>query len=154
MSQKVHYIKGTLAVETRRPSFSLPPDFQSRGEYHITVLDPRDAKVLKQAHGCSNQGLEEWMKSQHGATISGTPQSLGIGRASDGSNEAYFEVIDWPEAQQWRGEQGLGPKDFHVTVGFKGSDVHGVPKDRSTIISIDRLYSIASEIDSISTQVK
>ena len=29
---------------------------------------------------------------------------------------------------------GLPRHDFHVTLGFEGKDVHGVPKDSTTIL--------------------
>jgi hypothetical protein len=154
VSQKIHYSKGTLAVHARRPAFSLPSGYTTRGEYHITVLDPVDARTIKQARGWSGSEFEKWAKKQEGTVIPGTPEALGIGRASRGSDDAFYEVIEWPEAQAWRAKLGLGPKDLHVTVGFKGADVHGVPKDKSTIIPYDRLYALAAELSYISTQLE
>jgi hypothetical protein len=43
-------------------------------------------------------------------------------------------LIDWPSANQWRKEMGLGDKDFHITVGYQYNDVHSKVKDRSTLI--------------------
>jgi len=147
VSQKLTLNKGTVAVHAERPRFTLPPDFQSRGEYHITLLDPSDLKALRSSRGWSNKELSVWLTSLEGTAISGTPRSLGIGTVVDGDNQAYFEVLEWPEAQQWRNSLGLGHKDLHITAGFKDSDIHGVPKNRSTLVSSD--FRLANEIEAL-----
>jgi len=43
----------------------------------------------------------------------------GLGRVEDGTNEAYFLVVEWASAQALRAKLGLPPHDFHITVGFK-----------------------------------
>eukprot|EP01027_Heterolobosea_sp_BB2_P017756 GEZU01025129.1.p2 GENE.GEZU01025129.1~~GEZU01025129.1.p2 ORF type:complete len:239 (-),score=63.39 GEZU01025129.1:1013-1729(-) len=60
---------------------------------------------------------------------------LGLGRVQSGNNEAYFKVIEWPSAAAFRALVGLEPKDFHVTVGFKSADIHGVNKGPSTLVA-------------------
>lgn len=151
MSIRLHLNKGTLAAPARRPHFTLPEGFQTRGEYHITILGPDDQRTIKALKGWSNREVGEWVKTLEGLAISGAPQSLGIGTAVDGDNQVYFEVIEWPEAQEWRRTQGLGHKDLHVTVGFKDSDIHGVPKNRTTLISNDHDDLVASEIEALAT---
>jgi hypothetical protein len=49
---------------------------------------------------------------------------LGLGKVSKNGNEAYFKVIDWKSANSFRESIGLKSKDFHITVGFKDSDIH------------------------------
>lgn len=63
------------------------------------------------------------------------PIELGLGRAAskDGSCVAYYRVLQWPEANRVRVELGLEPTDFHITVGFKTQDIHGVRKDVTTL---------------------
>lgn len=135
MSQRVYINGGTLAVHADRPRLVLPEGFTSRGEYHLTIFDPKDAKALRAKNGWSNTQLSDWMKAQAGTTIPGTPKVLGIGSVTQGDNQAYFDVVEWPECQAWRASLGLEPKDLHVTAGFKESDIHGVPKDRTTLLS-------------------
>jgi hypothetical protein len=62
---------------------------------------------------------------------------LGIGHAASGGNEVYFVVVSWPGGEKFREAFGLDPhgKDFHVTLGFSGGDIHGVPKNRGTLIA-------------------
>ena len=154
MGQSIHYNKGTLAIETTRPAFDLPEGCKNRGEYHVTILDPADIKVLKPQKGMSNSQFDAWLKSFEGQTISGKWTSLGVGTATKGDNTAYFEVISWPEAQRWRKDLGLGEKDLHITIGFIGSDVHGVPKDKSTLIASGPLAALASELVDISSSLE
>jgi len=154
VSQTIHYNKGTLAVETYRPAFDLPEGCTTRGEYHVTVVDIPDSKALKAIKGLSNSQFDAWLKSLNGQTIPGKWKSLGVGSVSKGADTAYFEVISWPEAQAWRKELGLGEKDLHITIGFKGSDVHGVPKDKSTIIASGWLEGFASELSEISSALE
>lgn len=49
-------------------------------------------------------------------------------------NEAFFWVISWPGGQAFRSSLGLPPKDFHITLGFRFSDIHSVYKDESTLL--------------------
>lgn len=149
MSQKLQVNKGTLAVHARRPQFTLPEGFQNRGEYHLTLLDPRDLKAIKSSKGWSNKELDTWLKSQEGQSIDGSPRGLGIGTAIDGDNQVYFEVIEWPEAQAWRAALGLSHKDLHVTAGFLVSDIFGVLKNRSTLIASDHSLLLAYEIEAL-----
>lgn len=59
-----------------------------------------------------------------------------------GVNEAYFAVIEWPAADLLRRQLGLGPADFHVTLGFKDKDIHTVRKDdRTLVVRYDVVFS-------------
>ena len=65
------------------------------------------------------------------------PVELGLGRASKDGCVAFYRVLAWPEVDRIRAELGLDPHDFHVTVGFKTADVHGVKKDASTLCELE-----------------
>jgi len=52
----------------------------------------------------------------------------------DSTNCVFFRVVRWMSASLFREWLGLKPKDFHITVGFKVSDIHNFPKNESTII--------------------
>lgn len=47
--------------------------------------------------------------------------------------EAYFAVVDWPEAAELRRELGLEWHEFHITLGFADKDVHHAPKGQSSV---------------------
>ena len=59
---------------------------------------------------------------------------LGMGKVVGGNNEVYFRVVGWPSADKLRESLALRKKDFHITVGFKLSDIHHVGKGPETLI--------------------
>lgn len=60
--------------------------------------------------------------------------ALGLGRVAHEDTVAVFVVLEWPAANALRVSLGLPPQDFHVTLGFSRTDVHGVRKDKSTLV--------------------
>jgi len=61
---------------------------------------------------------------------------LGVGSVTENSNQAWYCVVDWPDANTLRQSLGLPPSDFHITLGYRYSDIHGVRKDESTLLRI------------------
>lgn len=91
-------------------------------EYHITVMYGHEL----------DQVSDHMMKSMIGSSINF--QKIGIGKTSRGANAAYYSIVESEELTQLRLLAHLPVKDFHVTLGFDGNDIHGVPKDISTLI--------------------
>lgn len=91
-------------------------------EYHITVLEPGeiDAKHLRQRF------------DQFGGVFDVHIQ--GIGRVEVEGKKAFYLIVNSPALDALRESMGFGPKDLHITIGFLGSDIYGVPKDKSTMI--------------------
>ena len=69
-----------------------------------------------------------------GLSVKGKPRYLGIGEQSEDGNSVQYVVVSWPEIQELRERFGLPKKDLHVTLGYTQKDIHGVPKDESTLI--------------------
>lgn len=99
---------------------------RDRGIHHITVIEPNE-------FGCiaSNDEAKDRLIQLQGRQI--WFELVDFGHQSDGKNSTYFVVTDSDEAQNFRREFGLNSKEFHVTLGFKGADLHDVPKGRTTI---------------------
>lgn len=93
------------------------------GNYHITVTSPKETRSLKKAGLKVPTGKEFQYKI------------TGIGSANDRNNTAYYVLVDSGGIQSVRSSLGLELADLHVTLGFIGKDVHGVPKDESTKIA-------------------
>lgn len=97
-------------------------DRDGASAYHITAISPPETRKLKKA----------------GVKITPPPttefEAVGIGHAVSGDNEAWYVVCESPKLQEWRGSLGLPPHDLHVTLAFKGKDVHGQDKGRATLI--------------------
>jgi len=55
---------------------------------------------------------------------------LGLGTAEKAGNKCFFVVLNSDLLQAARQNLGLDEKDFHITLGFKYKDVHGVPKNK------------------------
>lgn len=112
---------------------------------HVTVVSPPELRgwldeyTMKAlaadptlSKGKAKEAAKTSLKEQVGSWVVGNLYSRGLGKAKADGNEAYFMVLDWPEGRKLRESLGLDGdgQDFHVTVGFKGADVHGVRKNR------------------------
>lgn len=86
--------------------------------YHATVIRPKERRRIRP------EELPE----------KATLHLLGVGKATKGDKEAWYVVARCPAMDRWRSVHGLEPHDFHITLGFRGGDVHDVPKDESTMI--------------------
>lgn len=54
---------------------------------------------------------------------------MGIGSATKNENTAYFIVVQSEKLDFIRDRYNLPKHDFHITIGFKWKDVHGVRKN-------------------------
>lgn len=117
-------------------SHAVQRDIRRNGRaHHITLVSPKEIRLLDGEYKYNPTAL---VKKLSGALRSApNPQLVGLGRAvdsNDDKNDSFFCVLDWPAANIVRADLGLPPHDFHITVGFAEKDIHGVRKDRSTLI--------------------
>jgi hypothetical protein len=85
--------------------------------------------------------LQDFLATREG------PKYVGAGDALADDNAVYFAIVEWQAGQDARRAvvdhinnqtnateqmEPLGDWDFHVTLAFRHSDIHGVPKDRTT----------------------
>lgn len=95
------------------------------GHAHVTVVGPKELNAMKKAGTApSDADLMGW--------VVGAPMALGVGVAvAEDGHKSYFIVLRWGEGHGLRDRLGLARngQDFHITLGFEGRDVHGVPKD-------------------------
>jgi hypothetical protein len=81
------------------------------------------------------QLTEELLLRYFSSRLDTGPVDLGLGCARQGAEETFFRVLHWPQISELRRQLGAPSADMHVTVGYKGTDVHGVKKDKSTLLS-------------------
>ena len=62
-------------------------------------------------------------------------EDLGLGQVIQGKNAAWFKVIEWKSAAEFRKKLGLTEKDFHITIGFILNDIHNVEKNKDTLVN-------------------
>jgi hypothetical protein len=96
------------------------------GGYHITVINVIDYNRLSKENGIDKfvNSLDAILK----ASIDDL-KLMGLGRAQKGENTAYFIVCESELLDEVRKMYNLPEQDFHITLGFKHKDVHGVRKN-------------------------
>lgn len=130
--RKTRILEGAVVVPVRDPRLSLPErGLQARGEFHITLLTPPEGVEMMAGVGWSP---EEYGEKMAGLEIRGEPTYVCLGKQEKGSNAVYYIVVRWRAAQYWRAKLGLAPKDLHVTLGFRESDIYDAPKGVETCI--------------------
>lgn len=156
---------GKLIGKEKADAFIAEKQQRDGDAFHITVFSPAEtrkiiddlAKKAQEADkSLSKSKAKDVAKAQfkeklQSAEKAGDWKLQGIGHAEKEGNEAYFGVIDWPGGKKLRETFGLDPnaQDFHTTLGFKGGDVHGVKKDKSTLVKnaasriVDRYLTMA-----------
>lgn len=112
----------TLVGEQAAEAMAQAKAQRDRGHaYHMTVVTPPEMKALRAGGGAP--------------PTTATVICHGVGKASEGSHEAWFVVCSSPEVAAWRGSVGLPPKDLHITLGFRGKDVHSQPKGFASLVA-------------------
>lgn len=113
--------------------------------HHITLVGPTEMGRVGDARDCARAFYDGLRGTRF--TV------LGVGRVRKGMTgwdgvdvedveEAWFVVVDWPEAQAVRRSHGLPSADLHITLGFANKDVHQVRKGASTLVSPRRMESV------------
>lgn len=95
-------------------------------EHHITVLTSHEIKQSETDVVILRQGLQDIMDSIE-------LFDLGVGTVKS----SFFVVIIAPKLQNYRKRFGFEPFDFHITLGFNGTDVHDERKHVMTLIRGD-----------------
>ena len=88
--------------------------------FHMTLINPYEYQNLD----ISPKELSQPLKVQ----------LLGLGRVSASDKTTYYVVAQSADGQFFRQKNLLGPKDFHVTLGFNPQDVYGVSKGVETLL--------------------
>ncbi|WP_375331834.1 hypothetical protein [Candidatus Tisiphia endosymbiont of Temnostethus pusillus] len=133
---KHQYLEGAIPNEAVEPylkhlkTILSPKDYKKytqnqqkrdAGKYHITIVRPDEYKAL-------NQDFSSFI---------GYPMSVrcfGIGNIKEGDNETYFLVCQSQNAANLRQHLKLPTQNFHVTLGYKETDIFDRPKDKSSLI--------------------
>ena len=90
---------------------------------HVTVVSPREWRKLSKGQRDQVCGVRLDFRV------------IGLGKQSNCDGDVIFAVCVSDQAAKLRESLGLPPHDFHVTVGFDVADIHGAPKDASTLLT-------------------
>ncbi|KAG2379240.1 hypothetical protein C9374_007379 [Naegleria lovaniensis] len=117
---------------------------QGSEEEKIEILMHAISKVVTNDYHAIGLGKVSQEESAHMNDVLALPSSQSSNDQKQ-KNDAYFVIIDWPSAQRLRATLGLEPYHFHITVAYKYGDIHGVVKDRSTIVPKESVFEISDE---------
>jgi hypothetical protein len=96
------------------------------GHHHITVINVMEFNSLSKSGE-----IGEFVNSLN--RVFEYPiddlRLMGIGSATKNENTSYFIVVQSENLDSIRDRYNLPKHDFHITIGFKWKDVHGVRKN-------------------------
>ena len=108
-------------------------DLQPRPDgYHLTIISPTESKILNTFNSetlADLQQINEQIQKGEGVVIKGIGFIDGASgqyqmREVDRVKKTAFVAFDIPALQDFRAKVGLPPKDFHITIGLEGGDIH------------------------------
>jgi len=108
-------------------------DLQPRTDgFHLTVIGPTESKILATLDDATLAELQQinaQIQRGEGVAVNGIGYIDGASspykmREVDKTKKTAFIALDIPALQAFRAKVGLPKKDFHVTLGFVGGDVH------------------------------
>lgn len=98
---------------------------------HITVITPREKTKLRTLHDKEIMVLKEAyakLNNPGELTITGVgfidADTRSDALPQDKGKKTAFIAVDAPSLQRFRKEIGLPEKDFHITLGIQGEDIH------------------------------
>ncbi len=98
---------------------------------HVTVIGPGESKALENlsiAQLAELTTIIRDIREGKNLTVSGIGYIDGATgpniRAADVVKKTAFIALDIPPLTNFRAKMGLPPKDFHVTLGYEGGDIH------------------------------
>jgi len=108
-------------------------DLQPRPDgYHLTIVGPAESKILATLDEAAIAELQEinaQIQRGEGIVVKGIGYIDGASdkqqmREVDKVKKTAFVALEIPALQEFRAKVGLPKKDFHVTLGFVGGDIH------------------------------
>jgi len=108
-------------------------NLQPREEgFHVTVTGPTEYQALEDLQDEDLRELREisaQIQSGEGIEVEGIGYLDGSDssyrvRSADTAKKTSFVALDIPRLAAFRERIGLPPKDFHITLGFEGGDIH------------------------------
>jgi len=99
-------------------------------DFHATIVLPKEFRTLRKS---ASGGRIEIPSKELELEI------LGIGTAISEASQTWFAIARSEAVVAYRKRLGLPSHDLHITLAFEAAgDVHGVPKDASTLLTTTR----------------
>jgi hypothetical protein len=134
-------LKSVLSEE----DFKVYTDNQKKrdsGGYHITIINVIDYNRLNGELGVDKfiNSLEKVLDLEIDDL-----KLLGLGRSQKNENTSFYVVCQSDKLDTVRESYGLQKHDFHITLGFKWKDVHGVRKNELFKINSQFIKTLKEE---------
>ena len=115
---------------------------RDRSQFHITVINVIDYNRLSK-----EMGIDKFVNSLEPVFDFEIDdlKLLGIGRSQRNENTAFYVVCQSDKLDTIRDSYGLSKHDFHITLGFKWKDVHGVRKNELFKINSQFIKTLKEE---------
>ena len=92
--------------------------------HHITIISPGEFANLSDVRDMGSLSLPRFDFDLGTVSVIHTMARTVI-----------FTPAESPDANEFRSQLGLGPRDFHITLGFLPSDIHSVRKSQTSLLS-------------------
>jgi hypothetical protein len=124
-------VEGDFSTAIQKIDQAFGVELAPRENFHITAISPPESKVLESLDGdqlARLQEINQALQNGEGVEIKGMgyidgATAEGI-RPADKEKKTCFLAFDIPALEEFRASVGLPPKDFHITLGFVGGDIH------------------------------
>jgi len=124
-------VEGNFSPVLEKINSELGTQLQPREGFHVTIISPTESKRLENLTDEQLQELQDinqQLQSGVGVEMKGIGYidgSIAEGiRPADKEKKTAFISFSIPALQKFRESIGLPPKDFHITLGFNGGDIH------------------------------
>ncbi|MEO6508436.1 MAG: hypothetical protein ABIO02_00630 [Patescibacteria group bacterium] len=125
-------ITGNLSETLTKLNETLNTSMVARPDgFHLTIISPPESGTLSQL---TSEQIKRLQQINQDILQGKGVELTGIGfidgsnadnmRAADKAKKTSFLTFSIPALQELRNEIGLSEKDFHVTLGFEGGDIH------------------------------
>ncbi len=115
--------------------------------YHITVITPKERgwlRTMSQNKLDELHRLYKESRENNGIEITGVGYIDGMTRQDilekDASKKTAYIALSIPKLAEFRKNMGLTPKDFHITIGMEGDDIHdhvaSIKSDGAKVIDV------------------
>lgn len=108
---------------------------RDKNSFHVTLINAADFGYIQKNSPEKLEIINSNLHLDFDMFFHGIGKAEGFVRKNPEKQTAYFAVLENPLLDSFREQLSLKKHDFHLTLGFENKDVHGVAKNRSTIIA-------------------
>lgn len=125
---------------------------RDKGMFHVTVINAAEYSNLKKNYPEKIETINEQIGNTIELFFHGIGHAEGSVKKNNEINTTFFAVLESVNLNIFREKLKLKKHDFHITIGFDKKDVHGVKKDRSTVITTPEEVHVFTYSDNLNSK--